>query len=248
MEDLVTAAPGRHRFLSRIGAALLLGTALPALSAFPPPAATPSGPITPAELVQISPPGVANLEALVADRPELLTVIHRGDEIWQWLEVHFSNNGNPVEWAHDPAVKFQHYLAMSSYVRPAVYLAARTLNGSPITPQLELSSLVYELLNISHAPQFRAVVAEARAGNLTEDQFVLAMARIEFSTCQETNYFHQSVWLPYARKNHLPLYRGNWHIGVGNDFGRWIYYHRHVAKDGYPDDAYRPTYRKIAPR
>jgi hypothetical protein len=243
LEDLVMRSRGSC--LAAIGAVLIFSAGCPAFADAPD---TRSGPVTPAEVSSVSPEAVANLNALVADHPELLTLIRRDDEIWQWLEVHFTNHGKTVRWTRDRGVRFTHYIAMSSYLQPVLYLAPRTPGGQPISPQLQLSEIIYELLNISHAEEFQQVVARARAGALSREEFVEAMARVEFRTCQETDAFHALVWLPYARQNHLPLYRGNWHIGIGTNIQRWLDYHRHVAKDGYPDDAYRPTYERIAPR
>jgi hypothetical protein len=235
----------RALFLAALAVGLVCATCAPGFGEEPD---TRGGPVTAADLATITPAGLTGLDALMADHPELLTLIHRDDEIWQWLAVHFSNRGRPVQWTRNSGVRFQHYLAMSSYTHPVLYLASRTPGGNPVSPQLQLSELVYELLNISHEDEFQAVCALARAGKLTEDQFVEAMARVEFRTCQETDAFHRLVWLPYADKNHLPLYRGNWHIGIGDDFNRWLDYHRRIAKDGYPDDAYRPTYERLAPK
>jgi hypothetical protein len=200
------------------------------------------GPVSATDLGAVSPAALTSLESLMADHPELLTLIKRDDEIWQWLEVHFTNHGDTVQWTHDQGVNFKHYIAMSSYTKPIIYLAPHTRSGQSISPQLQLSGLVYELLNISHEDEFKAVVALARAGKLTRDPFVVAMAQIEFKTCHETRAFHEFVWLPYALKHHLPPNRGNWHLTIGDNFNRWLNYHRRVVKDGYPDDAYGPTY------
>jgi hypothetical protein len=242
VEDLVMARRRLTRFIIALGIGFFLAAIRSGFAAAPD---TCGGPVTPAEIRSVSPEAVANLNALVADHSELLTLIRRDDEIWQWLAVHFTNHGRAVRWTRDRGVHFTHYLAMSSYTEPVLYLAARTPGGQPISPQLQLSEIVYELLNISHAGEFQQVVAGARAGALSEKEFVEAMARVEFRTCQETDAFHRLVWLPYAEKNHLPLYRGNWHIGIGTDFQRWLDYHRHVAKDGYPDDAYAPEYAAL---
>jgi hypothetical protein len=249
VEDLVMAARALRSLFGILGIGFFIFGSLPANSDEPVPHIDDpqaddnrGGPVSATDLSAVSPAALASLESLMADHPELLTLIKRDDEIWQWLDVHFTNHGNTVQWTHDQGVNFKHYIAMSSYTKPIIYLAPHTRSGQSISPQLQLSGLVYELLNISHEDEFKAVVALARAGKLTRDQFVVEMARIEFKTCHETKVFHDLVWLPYALKNHLSPIRGNWHLTIGDNFNRWLNYHRRVVKDGYPDDAYGPTY------
>jgi hypothetical protein len=198
----------------------------------------------------IAPEAVANLKALLEDRPELLTIMSPQDDVWTWLAIHFTNGGWIIRWSNEQTT-LSHYLARHTYTtdwHPVIFIARKLGNGAPIAPEAQLSGLVFELLNATHEHEFYDLTSRAVRGDLTRDEFVLANAKIEFSVCRKTQEFYHDVWQPHVLRNHLSDGAGNWHLSVGNDFDKWIAYHREVSRDGYPDDVYGREYDAIMAR
>jgi len=192
----------------------------------------------------------ANLNALVADRPELLTLMKPHDDVWTWLEVHFANHGWTIRWSNNQST-LQHYLARHTYTadgHPVIFIARQLRDGAPISAEAQLSGLVFELLNATHESDFEDVAARGGRGEMARDEFILANARIEFSVCRETQDFYHDVWCPHVLQNHLDDRGGNWHLAIGDDFDDWIAYHRRVSRDGYPDDVYGREYDALIAR
>lgn len=208
---------------------------------------TRGGPVMPEDVAKITLEANVNLDALVEDRPELLTLMQPQDDVWTWLQVHFTNGGWTIRWSNDRS-RLSHYLARHTYAsdgHPVIFLARELSDGTPVSAEAQLSGLVFELLNAMHEYEFEDVAAQGSRGELNRKQFVLANARIEFAVCHETQDFYRQVWRPHVLRNHLSDRGGNWHLSVGDNFAKWIAYHRTVARDGYPDDVYEPEYDAI---
>ena len=208
------------------------------------------GPVPPAAAAAIAPEAAVQVQTLLADRPELLGLMHPGDDVWTWLAVHFSNRGWTIRWSNDQA-RLAHYLARHTYTadgHPVVFVRRTLKSGAPVAPAAQLSGLVFELLNAEHEDGFRSLAARGERGEISRPAFILANARIEFEVCRATQEFYRAVWLPHARRDRLTAGGGNWHLGIGDDFAAWIAHHRQVSRDGYPDDVYGPEYDALTAR
>ena len=206
-----------------------------------------AGLAAPAETTPITPQAVANLQHALADRPELLTLLQPRDDVWTWLAVHFTNGGWTIRWSNDRST-LAHYLARHTYAadgHPVIFVARSLKRGTSFPAEAQLSGLVFELLNAEHENEFKDLAARAARGEIARPAFILANAQIEFAVCRETQQFYREVWRPHVQRNHLRDAGGNWHLAVGDDFAKWIAYHREVSRDGYPDDVYGPEYDAI---
>ncbi len=206
------------------------------------------GPVTPAQAAQIAPEATTNLQALLRDRPEMLMLLQPHDDVWMWLVVHFSNSGWTIRWSDNQAT-LEHYLARHTYTadgHPVIFIARHLKSGARISAEAQLSGLVFELLNAEHENEFKELAARARNGAIERPAFILANAQIEFTVCRATQKFYRTVWRPHVLRCHLHDQGGNWHLGAGDDFARWIAYHRQDRRDGYPDDVYGPEYDAIS--
>jgi len=180
------------------------------------------------------------LNALVADHPEILTLIKRNDEIWKWLERRFYNNGHPVLWSTDHPTKLAHYLSSHTYTKdgtPILMLAKQMPDGSSIPPEEVLALIVFELFNSGHRDEFINLDNEAHQKKVSRSDYIRGMARIEHKTTLELKDFYAEHWVHYAIKNHLPYDGNNWQMGASADFDQWLYFYA-LMHEGYPDDIY----------
>ncbi len=207
-----------------------------------------AGPVTPGQAAAITPEARVSLNALLRDRPELLTLLQPHDDVWMWLAVHFSNGGWAIRWSNDQS-RLEHYLARHTYAadgHPVIFIARQMKkSGQPISAEAQLSGLVFELLNAEHEGEFEDLAGHATRGEIGRPDFILANARIEFAVCRETQQFYREIWRPHVQRNHLRDAGGNWHLTIGTDFAKWIAYHQQIVRDGYPDDVYGPEYEAI---
>ena len=80
------------------------------------------------------------------------------------------------------------------------------------------SEAVFELYNITSAPDFTRLRREAAAGHLTKEAYVSSLAHCETRAAEKTRTFYIRVYLPWAKAQHVPTDARLWYVALGSDW------------------------------
>lgn len=148
--------------------------------------------------------GEEQLRAIVRDRPEMAQYCKPGDRLWNWA-VHMlagDGVGEPIYWNSEP---LKYHAARHSYPQPQsngwIQISPDPIlreDGDGTAFEHLWACLVFELHNMTFAKDFARVVREVEAGKLQQQEYVLAVARIERQAKQLQSAFYAHVFLPWA--------------------------------------------------
>ncbi|MCB9939251.1 MAG: hypothetical protein H6823_13490 [Planctomycetaceae bacterium] len=91
--------------------------------------------------------------------------------------------------------------------------------GTAIASEAVLSSLVFELLNVSNHRAFSRITNLARDGELSRSEYVTEMFHAEFGAIHQLQEFYATVYLPWVRRANTKTNPVFWYASSGN--GEW---------------------------
>jgi hypothetical protein len=197
-----------------------------------PPVADPGGQ-NPSASVEQEQWGIAQVDGLLKDRPQLGAVIAKGDPVYQWLVQDFAapDLSYKIAWKNAPTD-----LDLASYAQSSAYPpkpggpsyirvdgAYDKEKGTQLRPVDEvLSDLIFELHNVRHADEKSKLDCEALFQTISRDDFIKSCAHIEFDAESETAKVYSEIWRNYASAHAIPNLPRRWCHHGDEDFATYL--------------------------
>ena len=204
----------------------------------------PNPPTSPSDL------GEAQLKLVLQDRPQLQPIVQKGSKIWDWLAAAFSNTSQGIQIYWDNRSTSSLFPASAestlpddqkaAYIRvDAVYKTGSSV-GLQRSPEEILSSLVFELNNVSHWAENRDTTLLAESGKISREDYIRACAKPEYLAGHETADFYLKIWVPLSNEKHLSCTPRLWYAPNHIDFDEWL---SHYSRSSwYPWQYYGDRY------
>lgn len=200
--------------------------------------------------------GRQQVDQMMRDREEMGTCVEKGDVIYEWAARQFAGEavGQRIYWSSNPpdcppdclSSIQSPYKSFNGYIAIREHYAA----GSKIRQKILCEELwacaVYELYNISYAPESNALHEAALAGRFSKQEFVMNLAKIEYHAEQQTAQFYWAMWRPWAENKGLVTSESHWFTSNPDTYDEWI--RQFTDPAGYPYSYYSRDYdERIAP-
>jgi tetratricopeptide (TPR) repeat protein len=155
--------------------------------------------------------GQRQVAQILHDRPGMAQFGPESEFLCRWAERKFAGEdlGTRIDWDPSPP---QHsdaeHLAPAGDEHAAILVAADYQSGPkqgrPRGFEELWAGAIYELHNVTFAPQFVRLNGEADEGKVTKRAFVAGILGYEIRAAQQTRAFYLHVFLPWAEKKKLP--------------------------------------------
>ncbi len=155
--------------------------------------------------------GRRQVARMLRDRPGMAQFGPESEFLRHWAERKFAGEdlGTPIDWDPSPP---QHsdaeHLAPTADEHAAILVAAvyqsGPKQGRPRSFEELWAGAIYELHNVTFAPQFVRLNSEADEGKVSKRAFVAGILGYEIRAAQQTRAFYLHVFLPWVEKKKLP--------------------------------------------
>lgn len=154
--------------------------------------------------------GEEQVRRMLKDRPAMAKHVAPGDKLWTWAVRKFAGEdlGSLIDW--NPGSP-----ALGSSVSPPFGIHHAHIQVAPLRPKEESyalrefhdlwSSAVFELYNAMSFREFSTIEEQAQSGQLTRDQYVLALLNAEELAAQRRRAFYIKFLVPWFKSQKLPL-------------------------------------------
>jgi hypothetical protein len=181
---------------------------------------------------------------MLKDRPEMARLVHKGDLIYAYASRQFggASCGYRIDWDSSPpagrAPSEHFYDSRSSRIR----IQVSTYDGHKLEAHELWACAFFELACCnSKAERFKQLIL-AREGELTRDEFVWSLARIDFQEMSKVKDFYHQFWAPYWTTRGEQANPDFWFSDTPNDFETWKDSH---DRFGYPYETYGPQFDRL---
>jgi len=186
--------------------------------------------------------GSTQVSLLLHDRPQLQSIVIKGNKIWHWLTKAFnnSNEGIKIHWDSSSLTDFGPYYAechwlddsKNVYVRVERFYRNGPSAGLERLPEEVLFSIVFELNNVTHRDENLKIRGLAKEKKINRENFIRSIAKCEYLASQETGIFYREVWTPFCMETDFNLNPRIWVVARDTSFEKWL--------DQYPPDFFYP--------
>ena len=179
--------------------------------------------------------GEEQVRKMLNDRPALAEHIVSGDEVWTWAVRKFAgeDTGTLVHWnASDPSP----FEADSGNFRNDGHAQIRVAGVRADSSSEQKGSferlwrcVVIELHKVAASETFRRIFQQALDGQISREEYILAICTTEDRSKQRTRAFYLKLFLPWMRsKNLSPTSANNWYCFefFRNDLARKAFWQR----------------------
>jgi hypothetical protein len=199
--------------------------------------------------------GEKQVEQMVHDRPALARAVNKQSPIWQWCVRHFAGAslGYRVSWNSDspelPGLRCDHQLSRDG-VDPSLRFTEFRSSRDEKMESVKASNYdlwsraVYELNNMENDPEFARVWADACAGKLTRNEFIIQYSRPEHVAYLKTALVYEHLWKK-TWKSEIDAGR-YWYVGTPRTYEAWM--SRFKDRSKYPWSNYGAAFdNKVVP-
>jgi tetratricopeptide (TPR) repeat protein len=155
--------------------------------------------------------GQRQVVQMLHDRPAMAQFGPDSVFLPQWAERKFAGEdlGTPIDWDPSPPEHSDaEHLAAAGDEHAAILVAADypsgPKQGRPRAFEELWAGAVYELHNVTFAPEFVRLNNEADQGKVSKRAFVAGILKYEIRAAQQTRAFYLHVFLPWVEKKKLP--------------------------------------------
>ena len=155
--------------------------------------------------------GGRQVTRMLHDRPAMAQFGPESEFFRGWAERKFAGEdlGTPIDWDPAPPQSSDaEHLAPAGDEHAAILVAAvyqsGPRQGRPRTFEELWAGAIYELHNVTFAPEFVRLNREADEGKLSKRAFIAGILKYEIRAAQQTRGFYLRVFLPWAEKKNLP--------------------------------------------
>ena len=178
------------------------------------------GPLTAAEIEQ----GKKQVEQMLKDRPAMAQYGGKADVLYDWATRKFAGEdlGERILWDSSEPDSFHADNRSPTEGDPGYIRIRKNRLDAPNEANDQSfeelwSQAIFELYNITSAPDFNRFRREAGAGRLTKDAFVTGLADCESRAAEKTRTFYIHVFLPWTKENHIASNPELWYVGGRSD-------------------------------
>jgi tetratricopeptide (TPR) repeat protein len=154
--------------------------------------------------------GGRQVTRMLHDRPAMAQLGPESEFFRGWAERKFAGEdlGTPIDWDPAPPQSSDaEHLAPAGDEHAAILVAAvyqsGPRQGRPRTFEELWAGAIYELHNVTFAPEFVRLNREADEGKLSKRAFIAGILKYEIRAAQQTRGFYLRVFLPWAEKKKL---------------------------------------------
>ena len=154
---------------------------------------------------------------MLHDRPAMAQFAPESEFLRGWAERKFAGEdlGTPIDWDPSPPQSSDaEHLAPAGDEHAAILVAANYQSGPrqgrPRAFEELWAGAIYELHNVTFAPEFVRLNREADEGKLSKRAFIAGILKYEIRAAQQTRGFYLRVFLPWAEKKKLPTDPALW--------------------------------------
>jgi len=198
--------------------------------------------------------GEKQLILVLQDRPQLQSIVKKGNKIWIWLQTAFgdTDQGYRVFWDNTPTAKDDPATATSTYPddKKTAYIRVDGLYKEGVSIGLArsseevLSDLVFELNNVRHGVEKQEIAHEAEAGTITRYDYIRSCTQTEYLASKERAEFYTSIWLPFCEMNGIQTKPSLWGLPIEATFEER--FEKYPANFWYPWKYFGDLYDWIA--
>jgi hypothetical protein len=155
--------------------------------------------------------GEHQLEIMLGDRPELVQLVRGNDKLASWLVSRFNRSSGvgPLDGAHRGTARV-HWdnrdpggaIADSKTPYGPYPAIVRVTASNAYSPLDKLIILIYALFRLDYISNSNQLADQARAGELTRDEYAMGLLRLEFQTTQDTKNFLKEHGLLRKESDH----------------------------------------------
>jgi tetratricopeptide (TPR) repeat protein len=161
--------------------------------------------------------GRRQVERMVHDRPAMAQFASESEFLRRWAAHKFAGEDldTLIDWDPSPPRSSDaEHLAPAGDEHAAILVAADyqggPRQGRPRAFEELWAGAVYELHNVTFAPEFVRLNREADEGKLSKRAFIAGILNYEIRAAQQTRAFYRLVFLPWAEKKKLPTDPALW--------------------------------------
>lgn len=178
---------------------------------------------------------------MMRDRPAMANLVHKGDVIYEYAARQFGGASSHRRILWDSTPPQGHYTADNGRRRGVsqIRIQIRNSEGKAIGAQELWSCAIFELLNSSHQDEWLRQFEAASQGRYLRDEFIWAVASLEFQTAGRVRRFYLDCWEPFVRAKGLQGEPDPWFVYLPATVADWK---ASFDRIGYPYDCYGPHY------
>ncbi|HIA54796.1 MAG TPA: hypothetical protein EYN91_22380 [Candidatus Melainabacteria bacterium] len=171
--------------------------------------------------------GAIQINRLLKDRPELATLISKGDGAYEWIRLNFAGEytGFRIYWENSkPYIDADGENRFDDFNHTgAIRVKKPSISDAPGNAEIQCMAVVYELINIRNTPRFTALWNDALNGKLTRSEWVRGNTLLEFEAIHETKNFYSKIWFPLMTSKHLRADEHLWRVEAADTFDSWLH-------------------------
>ena len=198
--------------------------------------------------------GEIQLNRVLRDRPQLVSVVKKGSPIWLWLVQNFQDTkvGFKIQWDSEPPQDGYDNHADSSaypdennisYIRLGTPNKGSFTTGKVNSTEQLLGELVFELCNVRLGQTKRTIEDRLEHGDISRREYILECASMEYLADTETAGFYNSIWVPYCKTLGWVYDPSLWHVSEASNFREWM--KQYPPNSWYPWQYYGNRYDGI---
>jgi hypothetical protein len=191
--------------------------------------------------------GEKQLRCMISDRKRMARFVSVGDPVWTWTARQFAgegigakicwNNNEPVDALAENQGPTDHHGTGEISIRET------DGEGKLRDGEEQWSSAIFELFNIRNTPQFDKAWADIAIKNISKEEYIRQMTKLEFKAELKETWFYRTIWVPHAIENDLPSTGYYWADHGPDTYKEWIaQYNDHSS---YPYHCYGIAYDKM---
>lgn len=203
------------------------------------------------DTAQVVSPATSQVELLIQDRPQLRSILQEKNAVRAWLDDAFKNapEGCTIRWDSRPTPDSNPSSAESSaypnsegiaFIRVDGIYKSGVFKGIDRPDEQVLSDVVFELNNVKLFHEKQQLIDHALAGDISRDEYIRGVAKLEYQAELETDQFFRTVWQPFCLSQHRACTPRYWHSPVPPTFEDWLA--RYPEGSVYPWQYYGKQY------
>jgi hypothetical protein len=209
---------------------------------------------SPDKNAQVASASEEQLNKFLVDRPQVQSIVKKGNPIWNWLRTAFENTkgGMEILWDNQSTSDFNPFGAESHFFRDTNIVYVRVdrcyktgeFKGIEREPEEILVGIVFELMNVNNRSLCIEQNQLAETKRISKRDYVLSLAKSEYVTSKAVLKFYRETWVPFCQRQHIEYEPALWSFAQSNSFDSWLA--SFPADSGYPWRSYGKEYDQLS--
>ncbi len=169
--------------------------------------------------------GQRQVRQMLKDRPVMEQYGSEARELYEWATHMFARKDmrQKVFWNASEPPSHTNAMSRACAAREpgCIQVSSQSNDGPRKGKDKSFEDLwchtVFELYNVGNGKDFRRLISQAAAGELTKSEFVAKCIDSESRAAESTRAFYIRVFLPWAKAHHVPTHPTSWFVGCRLD-------------------------------